>query len=179
MPRQSTTTLYLRTCHRCGSVVGRDGDPDTVFTGEAWLPGLWPRCGSCVRADLVALNDVEHRGHTKRCPGCKKVKPRAAFGISRNPLSGFSVVCARCNKQKDALKRARAYGVAIEAVSYEKIAQRDGGVCYLCQAPVALADESFDHVVALGNGGQHSSGNVRLAHIVCNVKKGLRTHIEA
>ena len=31
---------------------------------------------------------------------------------------------------------------------------------------------SLDHVVPLSRGGSHTLGNVRCAHLICNIRKG-------
>lgn len=44
--------------------------------------------------------------------------------------------------------------------------------CALCQGTVTLADLSFDHVVALADGGEHAAYNLVPAHRKCNEIKG-------
>jgi 5-methylcytosine-specific restriction endonuclease McrA len=45
-------------------------------------------------------------------------------------------------------------------------------ICALCHAPVTLDDLSFDHVVALADGGEHAAYNLVPAHRKCNEIKG-------
>jgi 5-methylcytosine-specific restriction endonuclease McrA len=44
--------------------------------------------------------------------------------------------------------------------------------CALCHAVVTLDDLSFDHVVALADGGEHAPHNLVPAHRKCNEIKG-------
>ena len=45
-------------------------------------------------------------------------------------------------------------------------------ICALCHRPVTLEDLSFDHVVALADGGEHAADNLVPAHRKCNEIKG-------
>ena len=45
-------------------------------------------------------------------------------------------------------------------------------VCAICKEPVTLNDLSFDHVVALADGGEHAAHNLVPAHRKCNEIKG-------
>ena len=44
--------------------------------------------------------------------------------------------------------------------------------CAICQDPVTLHDLSFDHVLALADGGEHAAHNLAPAHRKCNEIKG-------
>lgn len=44
--------------------------------------------------------------------------------------------------------------------------------CALCREPVTLHDLSFDHVMALADGGEHAAHNLVPAHRKCNEIKG-------
>lgn len=75
----------------------------------------------------------------------------------------------------------RARAQQIGRVSYRQIIERDGDLCYLCGELVVIGlpkrhplSRSFDHVIALTNGGEHSNENIRVAHYGCNLKKGRR-----
>jgi putative intracellular protease/amidase len=45
-------------------------------------------------------------------------------------------------------------------------------ICAICDRPVTLNDLSFDHVVALADGGDHAAENLVPAHRKCNEIKG-------
>jgi 5-methylcytosine-specific restriction endonuclease McrA len=55
----------------------------------------------------------------------------------------------------------------------EQSKNKDGHwVCALCHGSVTLEDLSFDHVVALADGGEHAAHNLVPAHRKCNEVKG-------
>lgn len=70
-------------------------------------------------------------------------------------------------------------------ITVKSLYKRDGGVCYLCGEKCNLEDfiikdgtiicgdwyPSIDHVIPRAAGGEHSWGNVRLAHRRCNYLK--------
>lgn len=64
-------------------------------------------------------------------------------------------------------------------MTVEQLAERDGSVCSICEEPVDLTlrrpdpmSPSVDHYVPRARGGTDIEANLRLAHIVCNVRKG-------
>lgn len=74
-------------------------------------------------------------------------------------------------------RRAREHSAFVEHVDLSVVYKRDRGMCYLCsrQVPRVVKDKlspSLDHVIALSRGGLHSYENVRLAHWICNARKG-------
>ena len=70
-------------------------------------------------------------------------------------------------RRYEAKKRAVTIGV----VSYDRILDRDGLHCYLCNTAVAVSELSFDHVVPLSRDGAHTEDNIRVVHAVCNSRK--------
>lgn len=52
--------------------------------------------------------------------------------------------------------------------------ERGGGVCHLCNAPVALKRVSLDHVIPRSYGGGDELGNLRPSHRACNSRRGNR-----
>lgn len=52
------------------------------------------------------------------------------------------------------------------------IRERDGGNCFFCLEPVAIADESEEHLVAATHGGPNHISNLFLAHRKCNEEVG-------
>lgn len=90
-------------------------------------------------------------------------------------------------------RRAAERDAFVEHVSWRVLVERDGPACYLCGDAVDPDDyeiregrdgrEAFvagplyptvDHVIPLSRGGEHSYGNARLAHFLCNSTKGDR-----
>ncbi|QOV99523.1 HNH endonuclease [Rhodococcus pyridinivorans] len=62
-----------------------------------------------------------------------------------------------------------------------EIFERDGWVCSLCSTAIDQGlsyphpmSASIDHIVPVAEGGEHSRANVAAAHLVCNMRKGVR-----
>lgn len=69
-------------------------------------------------------------------------------------------------------RRARKAGAVVDAdLDFNAIFWRDGGRCQLCQTPVKPGDVSFDHIVPLSAGGDHTAVNLQLAHLTCNKRR--------
>lgn len=88
------------------------------------------------------------------------------------------------DKRRDRYHRRRAQRKSAtigRPVILGEIATRDGWRCHLCRKKVnrllewpAPKSPSLDHLVPLSEGGTHDPTNVRLAHLVCNTRKGRR-----
>lgn len=92
----------------------------------------------------------------------------------------------------DAKRRTRMKAIRYDTgITLEDVYDRDHGVCWLCgelcQWEDSWSDErgnfiagnrypSIDHVKALANGGSHTWDNIRLAHRICNTKKGINCY---
>ena len=84
---------------------------------------------------------------------------------------------ARSNKA-----RAERYGVEYEGdIDRLEILNRDNWVCHICSCPIGQSHVwpdgrmgSMDHVVPVSMGGPHTRGNLRAAHLRCNIRKSNR-----
>lgn len=85
-----------------------------------------------------------------------------------------AVLRRRRQADRNARRRAEKWGVRAVDIRFEDIAERDGQLCYLCGKEVSVHEASFEHVVPLCEGGSHTPENVRLAHRLCNSRKGSR-----
>ena len=81
----------------------------------------------------------------------------------------------RRRADKQARIRAEKMGAVAVHVELDEIIKRDGNRCYLCGKETSVHDVSFEHVVPLIGGGSHTPENIRLAHRVCNSKKGAKS----
>jgi 5-methylcytosine-specific restriction endonuclease McrA len=71
------------------------------------------------------------------------------------------------------MKRARERGaMRVKFVGTDWVRKRDNDTCYLCGGFVSIEDASLDHVIPISRGGDHTRGNVKLAHGRCNSLKG-------
>ena len=83
-----------------------------------------------------------------------------------------AVLRRRRQGNRNARRRAEKWGVRAVDIKLEDIAERDGRICYLCGKEVSVHEASFEHVIPLCDGGTHTPDNVRLAHRLCNSRKG-------
>ena len=84
------------------------------------------------------------------------------------------VLSRRRAADANARRRASRYTDVIEDVSRDEIAERDNHLCHICGGWVSAHDMTLDHVVPLVRGGVHTKDNIKLAHKVCNSRKGAR-----
>jgi 5-methylcytosine-specific restriction endonuclease McrA len=81
-------------------------------------------------------------------------------------------------REKGARRRA-AQSVTGEMITMDALGERDRWTCWICDEFVNrnLCGRdpwmpSFDHVVPISQGGLDSWDNLRLAHLICNVRRG-------
>lgn len=84
------------------------------------------------------------------------------------------------HRKRDAARRARKVGATIELFTHQEVFERDAWLCGICSTAVDRTlsyphpmSPSLDHVVPLARGGEHSRANTRLAHLNCNVRRGV------
>lgn len=70
-------------------------------------------------------------------------------------------------------RRARERNNAIGKIDWPTVWSTFNGTCPICTKPLHLGVEKFhfDHIVALGRGGSHSTDNLQVAHASCNLRK--------
>jgi 5-methylcytosine-specific restriction endonuclease McrA len=79
------------------------------------------------------------------------------------------------DRDNKAVRRALLVGSPrVKLVRMSKIRERDRETCHLCGRWVSVHEQSFDHIVPLSKGGEHTYDNIKLAHQLCNSKKGDR-----
>jgi len=78
-------------------------------------------------------------------------------------------------------RRARKRNVFHQTVYLEIVAKRDNYKCHICRKQVKMdlhvldnQAPTLDHLIPLSLGGDHTYANIRLAHRICNSKKGNR-----
>lgn len=88
----------------------------------------------------------------------------------------IDIVRRRALRLNSGARRRGALG-SVRAVELAHILERSRDAqgrwrCALCHETVTLTDLSFDHVVALADGGEHAAHNLVPAHRKCNEIKG-------
>lgn len=88
------------------------------------------------------------------------------------------------------LRKMVANGKIDSSITLDALIKRDKGICYLCGKEIDRNDfescgkakrygsnyPSIDHVVPISKGGTHTWDNVKLAHMLCNARKGNKTY---
>lgn len=94
------------------------------------------------------------------------------------------------NRKKELYKKRRGElirlnGEVHEDISLERLIKRDKSICYLCGDKVDISKDTNDnyypcieHLTPIIKGGTHTWDNVKLAHRICNNRKGIMTEEE-
>lgn len=105
------------------------------------------------------------RDATTICPSCRTPLSRPL----RHRLLG--PCCPSCLAQLRAPARSAAGARRRRRVA--RLLKRDGPCCWLCRRALG-ADITFDHVIPRSKGGTDALSNLRLAHALCNRRRGDR-----
>jgi 5-methylcytosine-specific restriction endonuclease McrA len=83
-------------------------------------------------------------------------------------------------EDKNHRRRARARLATAEKIDRQKVGERDGWRCFcgkkidpILKSPHPMS-QSLDHIVPISDGGDHTYANVRIAHRLCNTRRGNR-----
>lgn len=161
------------TCMPCRRARRDVGKPThCAFCSEAFEPRhsrrVWTQCCSKSCARLLEYEKGTHSF---------QAKPR--YGVMSPEEAASRAAIRREVKTRD--RRARLLGVEREYYTTDTIAERDSGVCHLCDKTVDmglrwpdLGSASVDHILPLSKGGDDTLANVALACLGCNLSKGNR-----
>lgn len=137
--------------------------------------GRW--CKQC-RVAFRCLTHGVSGYRTTWCQHCKEVQP---------DVKGMTTVmtCGNCKKKQNAANKAKRRALKRGAtrsdndIDLNTLDLRDGGICHICKgivdweaSPLSNRYGSIDHVIPLAKGGTHTWDNVKLAHRLCNSRKG-------
>jgi hypothetical protein len=73
---------------------------------------------------------------------------------------------------KENRRRVRMLGGEFEHVDRLTVYERDGGICHICGKRVSVKSFTLDHLIPVARGGPHVATNLRVAHKVCNSRRG-------
>ena len=137
-----------------------------------------PRCRNCWRAAREHGTTAMYRTGC-RCADCRAAKAAEVSALyAKRRDEGRPIKKARGEPRRYRLSRADRLAI------YE----RDGWTCQLCQGPVDSSlhfndpmAASLDHIApqSLALTPDHSPGNLRLAHRICNARRGNRSEVAA
>lgn len=102
-----------------------------------------------------------------------------------------SKTCQKSDEHEryDPIRRVRKKSARCDdIITLSELFERDSGICHICGKPCDYSDyvvkngkrcargnyPSCDHIVPISKGGTHSWDNVKLAHVSCNAKKGVK-----
>lgn len=115
----------------------------------------------------------------RSCPRC---------GCSFEALSENQVCCSkRCRKALEKYRRRVSSDNknGADRIGMAQLARRDNWTCHLCGGQVNHGkfsghqlDATIDHLVPVSKGGRHVWSNVKLAHFICNSRRGAQDLIE-
>lgn len=184
------------TCSECGKTMwgGSTSAPQGVATcrdcravrhgtKQQWRNGC--RCEACVGAYRRGAGPCA----VPECDGGSVARKLCITHYSQllrggvNPVRPACVVCGEpMSRRSDAanpMHRSCKDGIPNRPKVRDLILQRDEGVCGICLTPVDVkahyldpASPTLDHIVPRAHGGDHSLGNLRLAHRQCNLRRG-------
>ena len=178
-------------CLQCGAIIERTYHNITTH-------GFYcPVCVRQERANKAKQKEIEKAEKEKRkaerlrelerkreqrliphsCPVCGALTIRPKY---------CSDACAHkaYNHSHDTYRRGIIAAAMVDKdITVEGLFQRDKGICQICGKPCDYNDyiykgdafvagnnyPSVDHIIPLSKGGEHSWGNVRLAHRHCNI----------
>lgn len=178
--RWRKTGNHVRVCDGCG--IPLDGTPPgTIYCSDSCKPRcLVDGCddpkgsayGYCDRHRMAfdrhgCIPDMDFV-----CEVCgEKIVRTFVKGIKYMP---HRKMCGQCQ-----IERHRSH--YRRSTPPEYLARRDGGDCGICGDPIDLGAEypdpqsaSIDHIVPVSLGGSDEETNLRLAHLVCNIRRGNR-----
>jgi hypothetical protein len=161
------TMRYRRTCTQCGKV---------------WMSTVATKthCSAvCVRVSLGLLPSTLRSRFS--APG----RSRGICCKCGEDCESF--VCTECLKMNKRIARQRYRmrrrgATGLGRYDPKAVARADGWLCYLCGGSVAphlwgLMNPnapSIDHVIPISKGGMDCISNVRLTHLLCNMRKGAK-----
>lgn len=163
-----------------------------MWRGGTSLPEGQARCRPCRR---LPCGTVAAYRRGCRCARCKSAQAAEIkrYLADRKRRDGVdfrrqydkpraSQPYSEAMRRRDAARRARKAGATVESFTHAEIYERDQWICGICHERVDQGlsypdplSPSLDHVKPLVHDGEHSRANTRLAHLVCNVRRGAAT----
>lgn len=200
VPRKDSKTKHGSHCKECRNFLAREASyrrgvrhkptplPPALNGGKV--------CKTCLQEKPLEAFPKETRrqsGYSPRCKECTNtynrnyyaennkesilLKNQRWYEANRKRHRAMVIAWTQENRAKanqyGAQRRARKKAVTIEEVDYNAILERDGMFCYICEQEITSGQKAeFEHVIPLARGGIHSMDNIKIAHMVCNRRKG-------
>ena len=124
------------------------------------------------RDEIKAYRKVYYQAHRDQ----EKDQSKAYYQNHRDQRNAYEKAYHQAHRKERGIRNkarsARKRGAAVSAVDYEFIKARDGMRCQLCHKKVKPSDLSFDHIQPLSKGGAHTTANLQVTHLRCNLSRG-------
>jgi hypothetical protein len=145
-------------CSRCRNAYSSDKQVKATQAKNAANPRRFDfDCDRCFQT-VQTGKPVTRGAYGRFCHNCSLVKRRERYRIKT----------AKRQKITNPIR-----------ISADVLIERDGNVCHICltQIDLSLARNSrfgatIDHVIPVSKGGADTLDNMKLAHWICNIKKG-------
>lgn len=147
-----------KTCRRCTK-----SKPIIEFSNsEGDRIGFCKSCSADARASLYARGRARADAIWHKRYGTER--PAGTSHYDQDPVE---VLRAPKHRRAERLRKARR-----EPIDRKAIFERDDWLCGICGKPVETGDATLDHIVPISLGGSDEPSNVRLAHSLCNSRRG-------
>src|SRR5260221_1690543 len=173
---QQLSLFPSRVCTTCG----KEKPLDLFPQGKYWCK----ECTSAYMAQYRLKNHEKLKAYDRFrgvSPERKKEKLRAErTRVRSNPefarknaerLAQWHIKHPFVKREQSMRKYARLQGVLVETVHYERVLERDGLICHICNEAITPDDLQFDHVIPPSRGGAHTIDHIAAGHGGCNVTK--------
>ena len=160
-------SLFCIACRRTTKVCRKCDEEKSIVDFARNRGGEIGFCKSCYSKARAALNErARARADARWRKQYGEERPKGTGRIDQDPEE---VLKASGRRRAARMKVARKAPVDREAVF-----ERDGWLCGICGESVRREDATLDHIVPIARGGTHEPSNVRLAHGLCNSRRGAR-----
>lgn len=167
----------MNNCAYCNKEIKRpkwcSQECQNAFNNKRFKEERKPRKINCLICTSAFITDKP--GPSKYCSSKCKIVARKA----RVKLLPKTDRAKEIKHEREHLRRKKYTSAFVQRVIRAHIYSRDGWRCQICKrkvdprlsVPHPLA-KTIDHIVPLARGGTHEPRNVRLAHFICNSKRG-------
>lgn len=162
---EQPVSLFCRSCREAEKTCQKCGESKSIIEFSRREGDQYGMCKSCYAAARVS---IYANGRTRAdAIWRKRHRTERPPGTSHYDQDPAEVLRAPKRRRAARLKEASRAPIDREAIF-----ERDGWLCGICGEPVERADATLDHIVPVSLGGADEPENVRLAHSLCNSRRG-------
>lgn len=164
-PAGQPPSLFCQSCRKAEKTCRRCGKSKSILefsSSQGDGIGFCKSCYADARASLYANGRARADAAWRKRHGTER--PAGTSHYDQDPAE---VLRAPKRRRAERLRKAKRAPIDREAIF-----ERDGWLCGICGEPVEAGDATLDHIVPISLGGADESSNVRLAHSLCNSRRG-------